>query len=75
MDLYKKGILKKYHVQVLGTPVSSIILTEDRQKFADHLHKINVATPKSFAVRTVEEGLKKAREIGMNITAKLSPRD
>ncbi|MEK7597249.1 MAG: carbamoyl-phosphate synthase (glutamine-hydrolyzing) large subunit [Patescibacteria group bacterium] len=64
MDLYKKGILKKYNVQVLGTSVSAIDLTEDRKKFADHLHKINVATPKSFAVTTVETGLKKAREIG-----------
>ncbi len=64
MDLYKKGILKKYHVQVLGTPVSAIVLTEDREKFANHLHKIKVATPKSFAVNSVETGIKKAQEIG-----------
>jgi len=64
IDLYKKGILKKYNVQVLGTPVSSIDLTEDREKFAHHLHKINVATPISHAVATVETGLKKAKEIG-----------
>ena len=67
MDLYKKGILKKYNVQVLGTPVSSIILTEDREKFANHLHKINVETPKSFAVKSVSDGLKKAKEIGYPI--------
>ncbi len=64
MSLYEKGILKKYNVQVLGTPVSSIILTEDRKKFANHLHKIKVATPKSFAVTTVKEGLRQALEIG-----------
>ena len=64
MDLYKKAILKKYNVQVLGTPVSAIDLTEDREKFANHLHKINVSTPKSFAVTTVEMGIKKAKEIG-----------
>ncbi len=64
MDLYKKGVLRKYHVQVLGTPVSSIILTEDREKFANHLHKIKVATPRSSAVSSVEVGLKKAQEIG-----------
>ena len=64
MDLHKKGILKKYNVQVLGTPVSSIILTEDREKFANHLHKIKVITPKSFAVTTVTEGFKRALEIG-----------
>lgn len=64
MELYKKGILRKYNVQVLGTPISSIILTEDREKFANHLHKISVSTPKSFAVTLVKEGLKKAQEIG-----------
>jgi carbamoyl-phosphate synthase large subunit len=64
IELYKKGILKKYNVQVLGTPVLAIDLTEDREKFANHLHKIGVATPKNFAVTTVETGLKKAKEIG-----------
>ncbi len=67
MDLYKKGVLRKYRVQVLGTPVSAIILTENREKFANHLHKIKVATPKSFAVTTVEEGLRQALEIGYPI--------
>src|SRR3990167_466551 len=67
MDLYKKGVLHKYHVQVLGTPVSSVILTEDREKFANHLHKIKIATPKSFAVTSIETGLKKAQEIGYPI--------
>lgn len=64
MELYKKGTLRKYNVQVLGTPVSSIILTEDREKFANHLHKIRMSTPKSFAVESVEIGLEKAKEIG-----------
>ncbi len=67
MALYKKGILKKYNVQVLGTPVSTIDLTEDRAKFANHLHKIDVSTPQSFAVTTVEVGIKKAQEIGYPI--------
>ncbi|MFH0773380.1 MAG: carbamoyl-phosphate synthase (glutamine-hydrolyzing) large subunit [bacterium] len=64
MELHKKGTLKKFHVSVLGTAVSSIILTEDRAKFAQHLHKIGVATPISFAVATVEAGMQKAKEIG-----------
>lgn len=67
MDLYKKGVLRKYNVQVLGTPVNSIILTEDRKMFADHLHKINVSTPESFAVESVSDGLKKAKIIGYPI--------
>jgi len=64
MELYERKILKKYNVEVLGTPVSTIILTEDRKKFASHLHSINVSTPISFAVKSVEEGKKKAKEIG-----------
>lgn len=67
MELYKKGVLKKYNVQVLGTPVSSIIKTEDRQKFSDHLKKINIPTPKSQAVSSVSEGLKVAYDIGFPV--------
>ena len=63
MELFEKKILQKYHVSVLGTSVSSIILTEDRKKFAQHLHSIDVSTPASFAVTSVEEGLKKAEKI------------
>jgi carbamoyl-phosphate synthase large subunit len=67
MELYKAGILKKYNVTVLGTSVESIILTEDRKKFANHLHSIGVSTPASFAVTSVEQGLKKAHEIGFPV--------
>ena len=67
MELYRKRILQKYHVSVLGTAVSAIVLTEDREKFANHLHSIGVATPMSFAVSTVEEGLRKAQEIGFPV--------
>lgn len=37
LELYKEGILAQYGVEVLGTPVEAIELTEDRQKFADHV--------------------------------------
>ena len=67
IELYKKGVLKKNNVKVLGTPISSIILTEDRQKFSDHLHKIKVSTPRSQAVKSVAEGLKIAQEIGFPV--------
>ena len=63
MELNKKKILQKYHVGVLGTAVSSIILTEDREKFSNHLKSMGISTPMSFAVSTVEAGLKKAKEI------------
>ena len=53
IELHKKGVLKKYNVQILGTPILGIILTEDRRKFADHLRSINIPTPKSSAARNV----------------------
>ena len=62
--LYKKRVFKKYHVQVLGTPIEAIIKTEDRERFAKHLKKINVVTPKSMAVSNVSDGLKIAYDIG-----------
>lgn len=62
--LHKKGILKKYGVKVLGTPIEAIILTEDRQKFADHLRKINVAVPESAAVTSAKKAEEVARRIG-----------
>jgi carbamoyl-phosphate synthase large subunit len=64
IDLYKKGVLKKHNVQVLGTSIKSIILTEDRQKFADHLRKINIPVPASQAVTTVGDAFKVAGKIG-----------
>ncbi len=67
MDLYKKGVFKKYHVQVLGTPVSAIVTSEDRQLFADHLKKINVSTPASHAVNSTKEGLKIARKLKLPV--------
>ncbi|MDZ4217266.1 MAG: carbamoyl-phosphate synthase (glutamine-hydrolyzing) large subunit, partial [Candidatus Gracilibacteria bacterium] len=64
LDLKKKGILKKYKVEVLGTPTSSIELTEDREKFSQFLHKLNLHTPRSIACRNTEAGLKAAEQIG-----------
>jgi len=64
IDLYQKGILKKYQVQILGTPIEAIIKTEDREKFANHLRKMKIPTPASEAVSTVKAGIKAARIIG-----------
>jgi len=50
IELYKQGILEKYGVEVLGTPVQAIINTEDREIFADNLRRIHVKTPQSIAV-------------------------
>jgi carbamoyl-phosphate synthase large subunit len=63
ISLYKKGVFKKYKITVLGTPIESVILTEDRQKFANHLKKINVRTPESKATAFIEEAKKIAKEL------------
>jgi carbamoyl-phosphate synthase large subunit len=62
--LYRQGVLKKYKVQVLGTPIESVILTEDRDKFANHLRKIRIPTPISRAAKSMSESVEYAQEIG-----------
>jgi len=62
--LHKSGVLEKYGVQTLGTPVSAIILTEDRENFASHLRGINIPTPQSRTAEALEESLRIADEIG-----------
>ncbi|XP_051564917.1 carbamoyl-phosphate synthase [ammonia], mitochondrial isoform X1 [Myxocyprinus asiaticus] len=64
VELFQSGVLQKYGVQVLGTPVESIMATEDRQLFADKLMEINEKIAPSFAVKTVADALKAADEIG-----------
>lgn len=62
--LYKSGFLAKHNVEVLGTPVETIINTEDRELFAAKLREIDVLTPKSIAVESVDDALKAAKTIG-----------
>lgn len=67
INLYKRGILQKYNLTVLGTSVDSIITSEDRDKFAKHLHKIHVSTPKSKAAGNLEQATKIMRELGLPV--------
>jgi carbamoyl-phosphate synthase large subunit len=62
--LHDMGIFEKYNIKVLGTPVESIRITEDRLLFKESLNKIDVHTPHSFAATTVEEAVLAAKEIG-----------
>uniref|UniRef100_A0A8D3BQT0 carbamoyl-phosphate synthase (ammonia) n=2 Tax=Scophthalmus maximus TaxID=52904 RepID=A0A8D3BQT0_SCOMX len=64
VELFQRGILEKYGVKVLGTPVESIMATEDRQLFADKLMEINEKIAPSFAVKSVSDALKAAEQIG-----------
>jgi carbamoyl-phosphate synthase large subunit len=65
--LYKSEVFKKYNVQVLGTPVQSIIDTEDRELFVHKLDQINVDTIKSHAVSSFEDAKKAAEDLGYPI--------
>ncbi|MCQ2114800.1 MAG: carbamoyl-phosphate synthase (glutamine-hydrolyzing) large subunit [Bacteroidales bacterium] len=62
--LHERGILEKYDVQVVGTPVQAIINTEDRELFADMMKEIGVKTAQSEAVSSIEDALKVVSEIG-----------
>ena len=62
--LFRSGVLEKYNVRVLGTPVQSIIDTEDREIFVDKLNEIDVKTIKSHAVTTVDAALTVANDLG-----------
>lgn len=62
--LHDEGILYKYGVEVLGTPVDAIKMTEDRGLFALKLHEIGAKTPRSMAALTMEEAVEAAEKIG-----------
>lgn len=63
VELFKTGVLEKYNLKVLGTPVQSIIDTEDRDIFVKKLDEIDVKTIQSFAVTNVEDALKAGEEL------------
>ena len=63
-ELYTQGILDKYGVKVLGTSVEAIMYTEDRDLFVKKLDEINMKTPVSQAVESMEDAIAAARKIG-----------
>ena len=63
-ELYQKGILQEYGVQVLGTSVEAIMYTEDRDLFVKKLDEIQLKTPVSQAVENMQDALAAARRIG-----------
>ncbi|XP_061648850.1 carbamoyl-phosphate synthase [ammonia], mitochondrial isoform X3 [Phyllopteryx taeniolatus] len=64
VELFQQGVLDQYGVKVLGTPVESIMATEDRQIFAEKLKEINEKIAPSMAVESVCDALKAAEQIG-----------
>lgn len=64
VQLYEQGILEKYNLKVLGTPVQAIMDTEDRELFVEKLNEIDVKTIKSEACETIEQARKAAANLG-----------
>ncbi|MDE6207336.1 MAG: carbamoyl-phosphate synthase (glutamine-hydrolyzing) large subunit [Muribaculaceae bacterium] len=64
VELWRSGVLERYGVEVLGTPVRAIMDTEDRELFVKSLDEIDVRTISSEAVDTVEDAISVARRLG-----------
>ena len=64
VELFQSGVLAKYNIRVLGTPVQAIIDTEDRELFVKKLDEINVKTIKSEACDNIEAARKAAATLG-----------
>lgn len=72
IELYKKGILEKYNVKVLGTPISAIEDTGDRERFRDVMLKAGVPPLRSKAATTVSNALEIAKEIGYPVIMRVA---
>ena len=64
VELYESGVLEKYGVRVLGTPVRAIMDTEDRELFVEKLNEIDVKTIKSEAVESIDDAIAAAERLG-----------
>ncbi len=65
MDLFKKGVLKKYGVEMIGANADVIDKAEDRQRFKNAMIKIGVEVPKSVVVHSLEEAMRAVEEVGL----------
>ncbi|MEM6702201.1 MAG: carbamoyl-phosphate synthase (glutamine-hydrolyzing) large subunit [Acidobacteriota bacterium] len=72
LELHDRGILEKYDVRVLGTPVETIRSTEDRKVFNEKLAEIGVDTARSSAAHSVDEALEAAEQIGYPVMMRIA---
>ena len=72
VKLFEKGILKKYKVKVLGTPIDSIINTEDRDLFVKKITDAGLKVPKSKAVKSIKDAIKVANGIGYPVMCRVA---
>lgn len=67
LELERSGVLRKFGVKVLGTPVKSIEVTEDRELFARQLDSIGVKTAKGGFARNAKEAMELVKELGFPV--------
>ncbi len=67
IELYRNKVFEKYNVSVLGTPITAIINTEDRELFVKKLNEINIKPPRSIAAESVEEAVEAAEKLGFPV--------
>jgi len=72
VELTEKGALKKYNVEVLGTPIKAILNTEDRDLFVKKIQEIGLKVPVSQAVNNVEEAIAVADKIGYPVMCRIA---
>ncbi len=67
VELEKRGVFKKYKIRVLGTQISAIEATEDRELFVRRLDEIEVKTARAIAVKNISAGISAAKKIGFPV--------
>ncbi len=72
LNLAANGVLKKYKVKVLGTPIVAINNTEDRERFVKKIQEINLKVPMSKAVKTIDDALQVAENIGYPVMCRIA---
>jgi carbamoyl-phosphate synthase large subunit len=72
VELAEKGILERYNIEILGTPLESILNTEDRDLFVKKIKEINLKVPVGKAVRSTDEAVKVAKKIGYPVMCRIA---
>jgi carbamoyl-phosphate synthase large subunit len=72
IELYQMGVFKKYNLSLLGTPIQTILDTEDRELFVDRLREIGVKFPRSRAATNVDAAVKIAHELGFPVIIRIA---
>jgi carbamoyl-phosphate synthase large subunit len=72
VELAEQGVFKKYNVKILGTPIESILNTEDRELFGNKIRELNLKVPKSEAVCNINEAERVAEKIGYPVMCRIA---